>query len=94
MIITKKNSRLIKKVENRLKQDNLLNNKYLMIEIEGNHGFFSLFIRQLGWIDYALRHNMIPVVDMKNTKNMFLKNEEIGKINAYEYYFTQPGETV
>ncbi len=90
MIINQKNSTYLKKIENRLGKNNLFSSRYLAIKIDGNHGFFSLFIRQLGWIDYALRNDLIPVVDMQTGKSIFLKDKEVGKINAYEYYFEQP----
>ena len=54
-------------------------------------GLFSYFITILGGIAYADRHGLIPVVDMKNYNNPYLYPEETGKINAWEYYFTQPG---
>lgn len=54
-------------------------------------GLFSYFITILGGIAYADRHNLIPVVDMKHYSNPYLYPDETGKINAWEYYFTQPG---
>ena len=98
MIIQKKYSMYLKKIENKLKKENMFHSKYLMIARHGNNpplGFFAFYINNLGWIDYALRNNMIPVVDMKNYQNIFLKEGELGKVNAYELYFKQPcGVTV
>lgn len=90
MILDKKQSIFLKKIEKRIKIENILRNKHLLIEIHGNNGLFSLYIRQLGWIDYALKNKMIPVIDMQSSKNVFLREEEVGKINSYEYYFKQP----
>ena len=90
MIIDKNKSIYLWKIEKRIKIGNILRNKYLMIKLHGNHGFFSYYIRQLGWIDYALKNKMIPVIDMQSSMNVFLREEEVGIINAYEYYFKQP----
>ena len=92
MILKKNQSIFLRKIEKRIKIENFLKSKYLLIELHGNHGFFSYYIRQLGWIDYAIKYKMLPVVDMQHSKNVFLKDEEVGKKNAYEYYFKQPCE--
>lgn len=39
---------------------------------------------------YAVKRGYIPVVDMKNGKNSYLNNNEVGKINSWEYFFKQP----
>ncbi|MBQ7543907.1 MAG: O-fucosyltransferase family protein [Synergistaceae bacterium] len=54
-------------------------------------GLFSYFITILGGIDYADRKGYIPVVDMKNYPNAYLYPSELGQVNAWEYYFEQPG---
>ena len=53
-------------------------------------GLFSYFLMILGGIAFADRNNLIPVVDMKNYKNNYLYDSEVGQINAWEYYFEQP----
>lgn len=53
-------------------------------------GLFSYVTFHLGWMQYALEKGYIPVVDMCNTKNTYLTKEEVGKYNAWEYYFEQP----
>lgn len=93
MVINKKYSMYLKKIEKRTGKENILNNKYLIITRDGKKpplGFFAFYITHLGWIDYALQHDMIPVVDMQYKWNVFLKEEEVGKVNSYEYYFKQP----
>ncbi|MBE5894457.1 MAG: hypothetical protein E7285_02180 [Lachnospiraceae bacterium] len=93
MVIKKEYSRYLKKIENKIKKENLLHSKYLMIGIPGINpslGFFALYINQLGWIDYALQNKLIPVVDMQNYRNVFQKEEEHGIVNSYEMYFYQP----
>ena len=54
-------------------------------------GLFSYFLMILGGIAFADRNNLIPVVDMKNYRNNYLYGSEVGQINAWEYYFEQPG---
>ena len=54
-------------------------------------GLFSYFITILGGIAYADRKGLIPVVDMKNYPNAYLYPSELGRVNAWEYYFEQPG---
>ena len=44
----------------------------------------------LGAIAYADNNNLIPVIDMKNHKNSYLYDNELGRINSWEYYFEQP----
>ena len=56
-----------------------------------NVGFVAYFVRALQMIAYADRKNMIPVVDMKNSLNTYIYKDEIGRVNAWEYYFEQPG---
>ena len=55
-----------------------------------NGGLFALFRYFLGGIAYADRRGMLPVVDMKNTHNVYLSDDEVGHVNAWEYYFEQP----
>lgn len=40
---------------------------------------------------YAVDHGMIPVVDMQNYKNIYLEDDEIGCVNAWEKFYYQPG---
>lgn len=39
---------------------------------------------------YAEDHGMIPVVDMQTRKNIYLEEDEVGIINAWEKYYEQP----
>lgn len=43
-----------------------------------------------GHIKYALQNGWLPVIDMKNYPNAYLRPEQVGKINSWEYYFLQP----
>ena len=53
-------------------------------------GLFSYVMTNLGQIRYALEHGYIPVIDMQNNNNTYLKEDEVGKKNIWEYYFEQP----
>lgn len=53
-------------------------------------GLFSHFMTVLAHIDRELKAGHIPVVDMQNSFNIYLTEEQIGKVNAWEYYFQQP----
>lgn len=93
MNINDRMSYILWRYENHYNKCNIMNSKYLRIKRESSGkelGFFSYFITNVGWIDWALRHGMIPVVDMQWYINPFITNDEIGKVNAYEQYFNQP----
>lgn len=53
-------------------------------------GLFSLFLTNLQKIDDALKAGYIPVVDMQSDFNIYLREDKIGRENAWEYYFEQP----
>lgn len=94
MNISAKKSKYIKKIENKLKRD-IVNSKYLVIKRESKNaplGLFGYYITNLGWVEYALRKNMIPVIDMQNFQNSFHNEEEVGYVNTWEYFFEQPGK--
>lgn len=54
-------------------------------------GLFAYLSNALGGIAYADKKGYIPVVDMKNYMNAYLNDDELGRVNAWEYYFAQPG---
>jgi len=56
-----------------------------------NAGLFSFVITNMGWIRYALDLGYIPVVDMQYYYNTYLTAEEVQHVNAWDYYFLQPG---
>ncbi|MBQ3447437.1 MAG: hypothetical protein IJG37_07325 [Synergistaceae bacterium] len=64
---------------------------YIIRRAAHNVGLFSYFNTILGGIAYADKHGYTPVVDMKNYPNTYLYPEEVGRVNAWEYYFDQPG---
>lgn len=49
--------------------------------------YVSIF---LGHIAYAVAKGYIPVIDMKNFRSIYLNEEQLGKVNAWELYFEQP----
>lgn len=55
-------------------------------------GLIGVYNCVLGYLRIAEKHNFIPVVDLKNYANGYLYKDEIGKKNAWEYYFEQPSK--
>lgn len=53
-------------------------------------GLFSHVMTNIGLVDYAVRKGYIPVIDMQNTGNTYLESEQVGNVNAWEFYFKQP----
>lgn len=53
-------------------------------------GLFSYYLTNVYQVGKALEQGYIPVIDMQNNPNMYLKKEQIGKVNAWEFYFQQP----
>lgn len=53
-------------------------------------GLMGIYNAVLGYVSFAKNKGMIPVVDLQNYNNGYLYKEEIGKVNAWEYYFEQP----
>lgn len=93
MNINCKSSKYLKKIEDHFHKENLLNSKYLIIKRECENsglGLFAYYVTMLARIEYALRHQMIPVIDMKNYANTFHRENEVGKINTWELFFEQP----
>lgn len=53
-------------------------------------GLFSLVMTNMGLVEYALDRGYIPVIDMQFNENTYLEKEQVGKENAWEFYFEQP----
>ena len=53
-------------------------------------GLFSFVTTTLGWINYAVEHNMIPVVDMYTHKNLYSESILKKRSNVWELFFEQP----
>lgn len=50
----------------------------------------SLMLWVLKQIKHCERNGYIPVIDFSFFKNVFLEENEIGRVNPWEYYFEQP----
>lgn len=57
---------------------------------DGSPGLFSYVVHVLGFVRYAHKHNLMPVVDLQTFENTYLGKGSVGKLNAWEYYFKQP----
>ncbi len=55
-----------------------------------NCGLFSSFIVILGGIKKCIEKGIVPVVDMQTYKTPYLRDEQVGKENVWEFYFQQP----
>lgn len=53
----------------------------------GLFSYFNLFLPQ---ILMAETLGCIPVIDMQSRKNTYLEAEQVGKVNAWEFFFNQP----
>lgn len=53
-------------------------------------GICSHILSALAHIDEETAKGRIPVVDLQNSFNIYLTPEQVGKVNAWEYYFKQP----
>ena len=93
MNINCKVSHMLYRYERHYHKENILDSKYLIIKRECQNaplGLFAYYITNVAWIEYALRKNYIPVIDMKNFYNTFHNEGEVGQINTWEYFFEQP----
>lgn len=62
---------------------------FYIIKREAKVGLFSYVSTTLAQIEYALEQGYIPIVDMKNYANSYIKEDDIGRVNAWELYFEQ-----
>lgn len=53
-------------------------------------GLMSIVCGVMGYLRYCQENNILMLVDMKTKKNSYLSKEEVGKINAWEYFYQQP----
>lgn len=63
---------------------------YVIKRENENLGLLSYFNTNLGHINYAINNGWIPIIDMKNYPNSYLESNEVGRKNAWEFYFQQP----
>ena len=73
-----------------------MGNKYpdkticLIYRLSEKTGLFSDVITFLGRIKEAVDNGWEPVIDMQNYPNMYLQEDQIGIVNAWEFFFEQP----
>jgi len=58
----------------------------------GAPGLFSYLISVLGFVRWTHKHNLRPVIDLQSFKNTYLAEEAVGELNAWDYFFEQPGQ--
>lgn len=78
---------------NILKQYQFDGRTYCVIKRKGIHkeeGLFASFLAVIKMMHIAIEENLIPVVDMQTEKNPYLSEFDVGKYNAWEYFFKQP----
>ena len=66
------------------------NKTFLVIRIRPLSGLGAAINTIAINIAYALQNDYIPIIDMMSYSNQYLKESEIGKINAWEKFFEQP----
>ncbi len=54
-------------------------------------GLFCHWLKALSGISYSIRNGFIPVIDMQTKENILMTDKERKRINAWEYFFLQPG---
>jgi len=53
-------------------------------------GLMSIVCGVMGYLEYCKKNNLILVVDMQSSKNSYISDSNVGKENAWEYFFQQP----
>lgn len=53
-------------------------------------GIMAYLQSVLGWIAYAERHGLIPVVDLLHYPTIYHSKGEVGRVNIWEKFFEQP----
>ena len=79
------------RIENikRLAEPKSADKKFLVIQTF-NSGLFSIVTISFTYVMYAVARGMIPIIDMQSYPNSYLDEYNIGRENAWEYYFKQP----
>jgi len=52
-------------------------------------GLFSIYTSVLSWLIYAETQELIPIIDLKTYLNPYLEWWEVGRKNAWDFYFDQ-----
>lgn len=53
-------------------------------------GLYTYVCIVISYIAYAIEKGFVPIVDMKSYPNIYMSDEMIGKVNAWELFFKQP----
>lgn len=77
------------KIKNNLNKKKSNKNYYVINRSPGS-GMFSNINYVLNHIKYAMKNNMVPIIDMENFTTIYNEKEKIfHTYNAWEYYFEQ-----
>lgn len=77
----------MREVKKSFGSDNPEKQIYVIRRSDANCGLFSYFITVMGHLKVVDEKGYVPFVDMQNYKNTYLYQNEIGKVNSWEYYF-------
>jgi len=62
--------------------------QYYIIWRESRAGFFSMIAGFMGHIEFAIKNNLIPVIDLENFPCLYSEKNKIhGQRNVFNYYF-------
>ena len=62
---------------------------YYAIVPRPHDGLMGLFFEYLRACDYANEKGYIPFIDMQNASNFYLEEDEFGKVNSWEKFYSQ-----
>ena len=57
---------------------------------EPDYGFFAHVVNICGNMKWAIEQGKKPYVDMSAFPNIYISDEQVGKVNSWELYFEQP----
>lgn len=90
VFVEKKDERKLQKLIDEKRCENEKTTYYVIscekLPFQGLFGYVGII---LAMVKYALERDMVPVVDLKNYPNTYLEENEIGKLNSWEFFFQQ-----
>lgn len=63
---------------------------YIIRRQDSYCGLCSIYLTALTQIEKCIKKGYVPIIDMQNNFNIYLNQADVGKENAWEYYFEQP----
>lgn len=63
---------------------------YIIRRQDAYCGLCSIYITAISQIRECIKKGYVPIIDMQNNFNIYLDQTQVGKENAWEYYFEQP----